>query len=822
VSDLNDELGENDVVKGTSIVEVILRDYLPYWPVLLTAAIIGMFIGQTYLQTLVPKYQINASILFKDESQSTDNLIKTAVTGKSPTMVEDELEVMKGMNVMKRAALISRAQVFLQWKGRMRTSYEHLPKTPFEVNIYNPDSIGSQQFSFKVSNKTNEYEIGKSKFKFGENIDIDGIKCRISLRDGYELKDLEIYQSNSKHKLSIQFFSLENAASKLRGSFSAEKDKSNSLIYLSVTNVSNLQGIDWLKAIIQSYQEETQLEKRKKARFTMDFIDDRLSFVGEDLDSIEKRLEAYKKENNITKVSNQADRFLTRLKAGDELASKTELQLTVLDDLEKYVKGRISNPGVVPSSVVLTDVNLNSHFEKLFEAENRYQLTLAQNGPNSDAVNIIAKEIQSYKSSLLEIIANTRSNLLTIQRKSNSDYDKYYGEYEAAMGTIPSKERQLLNITRQQNIKNALYTFLLEKREESAIQNAGILSDIRIVNEPTGAGRISPVSGQVVGGFVLGGIMVIVLILFVKSSVNNKILGRSEVESRTTIPIIGEIIQTDTDSPLIMKEGNRSLISEQIRGMRTNLSFLSSVEGKSKLLVSSAFPGEGKSFIASNIAIGYSMTGKKTVIIESDLRKPNIAKHFNITRRTGLSVFLSGSANKEDIIFPVPDFPNLYVIPAGPIPPSPVELIMNGRYEKLVQELGEDFDHLVIDCPPIGLVTDAQEIGKWVDFAVFIVRHRFTPRDAVVNILDRVHKDKKFKKSAIVLNGMKGGISGYGYGYNYGYGRYGYGGSYGSGAGYGKGYGYGYYGGDKTNKFKISTVLKEAFIAPFRAFFGLR
>jgi ribosomal protein S21 len=211
----------------------------------------------------------------------------------------------------------------------------------------------------------------------------------------------------------------------------------------------------------------------------MDFIDDRLSYVGEDLDSIEKRLESFKKENNIDKVSDEAERYLTRLKSGDELASKTELQLTVLEDLERYVKGRISKPGMAPSSIGLTDANLNGYFDKLFDAENRYSLTLAQNGPNSDAVQIISKEIQTYKVTLLEIIANTRNNLLTIQRKSNSDYNKYYGEYESVMRTIPSKERQLLNITRQQNIKNALYTFLLEKREESAIQNAGILSEIK-------------------------------------------------------------------------------------------------------------------------------------------------------------------------------------------------------------------------------------------------------------------------------------------------------------------------------------------------------
>ncbi len=821
MSNINNDFDENEEAKGTSILEVVLRDYIPYWPVLLTAAFIGLFVGQTYLQTLVPQYQVSAGILLKDESQSTDNLLKTAVTGKSPTFVQDELEVMKGLNVMKRAAKYANAQILFQWEGRMRTSFEDVSQTPFEIQLLNPDSIQTVSIYFNAINDK-QFELNGFKFEYGKISNLYGNRFLIKLKQGLSKDEINSYQSNSKHKLSLHFYSIDDAASMMQGSFSAEVNNDNSLIYLSVVNISVQRGTDWLKAIIESYQEETQIEKRKKARFTMDFIDDRLSYVGQDLDSIERRLENYKKDNDIERVSLQAERYLTRIKSGDELTAKTDLQLFVLDDLEKYVKGRISKPGMVPSSIGLTDANLNIYFDKLFEAENRYALTVERNGPNNDQVQIISKEIQGYKSSLLEIINNTRNNLLSIQRKSVNDFSRYNSEYNDVMRSIPQKERQLLNITRQQNIKNALYTFLLEKREESAIQNAGILSDIRVVNQPYGGRQISPVSAQVVGGFVLGGIMVIVLILFVKSSVNNKILSRSEVESRTTIPIIGEIIQTDTDSPLIMKEGNRSLISEQIRGMRTNLSFLSSVEGKSKLLVSSSFPGEGKSFIASNIAIGYSMTGKKTVIIESDLRKPNIAKHFNITRRTGLSVFLSGSANKEDIIFPVPDFPNLYVIPAGPIPPSPVELIMNGRYEKLVQELGEEFDHLVIDCPPIGLVTDAQEIGKWVDFAVFIVRHRFTPRDAVVNILDRVHRDKKFKKSAIVLNGMKGGISGYGYGYNYGYGRYGYGGSYGYGAGYGKGYGYGYYGGDKTNKFKITTVLKEAFIAPFRAFFGLK
>ena len=254
--------------------------------------------------------------------------------------------------------------------------------------------------------------------------------------------------------------------------------------------------------------------------------------------------------------------------------------------------------------------------------------------------------------------------------------------------------------------------------------------------------------------------------------------------------------------------------------------------GKSKLLVSSSIPGEGKSFMSANIAIGYAMAGKRTILIESDLRKPNISRHFEISNRTGLSSYLNGTTCKDDLIITT-EFENLFVIASGPIPPNPVELIMNGRYQSLIEELGNEYDLIVIDCPPIGLVTDAQVIGEWVDAAIFVVRHQHTPKIAVAQLIEGLREDKKFKRMAIVFNGIKGGISGNGYGYGYGYGGYGYGG-YGYGYGYGGygGYGYGGYGGYGygggegyygSKKKKSSDLLSLAFdllFAPFLVFFG--
>ncbi len=819
MSDFNNEFEENNG-GNTNVMETILRDFLPYWPVIFAAAIIGFISGKVYLRYQRPVHQAEAGILLKDESQSTDNLLKEAIGKSQNTPIEDELEVLKGTNVMRRAAKLANAFYVIEWAGQFNNYTDHPKTQPFDIEFLNPDSI--QPFSAKINvNSANTAVIldGKEEYFYNRILDLKGNKVIIHQKEN-NTNFIKSYQLNQK--ITIYVVDLNSAAKKIGSSFSASKNKKTSTINLSLTSDKPERCQEYLEAIIQSYQLETQADKRKKAKFTMDFIDDRLAYVGQDLDSVESNLENYKKQNDIQRVSAEASLYLNKVQKGDELAAQTDLQLMVLSEIEKYVQGRIKKPGMVPSLIGLSDANLTSYFEKLNDAESKYDLLLEANGPENDAVKALKKQIQTYKTSLLEIIVNTRTNLNLLKKKAEQDFAKYNNEYDAMMRSIPSKERKLLNITRQQTIKNALYTFLLEKREEAAIQQAGTLSDVRVVQAPTYVGIISPVKSNVLASFTGGFVFFVLAILFIKSWVNNKIAGKSDIESRTKVPVIAEIVQVESDNPLIMKDGNRSLIAEQIRGLRTNLSYFLDANGKSKMLVSSSIPGEGKSFMASNIAIGYAMAGKRTVLIESDLRKPNVAKHFKIARRTGLSVYLTGNTEKNDVIFPT-EYENLYVIPSGPIPPNPVELIMNGRYEKLLEELGVEYDNVIIDCPPIGLVTDAQVIGQWVDAAIFVVRHQYTPKQAVEQLIERLRGDKKFEQMALVFNGIKGGISGYGYGYSYGK-RYGYGYGYGYGYssyGYGSyGVGYGYYGSEKKKSLNIIKLIYNVFIIPFFAFFN--
>jgi Mrp family chromosome partitioning ATPase len=820
MSDFNNDLEDNNGGSNPNIMEALLRDFLPYWPVIFAAAIIGFVSSKVYLRYQRPIHQSVAGILLKNESESTESLLKQAV-GKQETKIEDELEILKGSNVMQRAAIFSNSQYAMEWAGQFNNYLDHKKTMSFDVEFLDKEAVKSYSFSVKINDEGNIVANGNQICPYNQEVELGGNKVIFKKILGNEKWAKGLI--NAK-KVTMHFYSLNDAANMIKSNFSIEQSKKTSTISLTMNGDKEERCQEWLSAIIQSYQIETQNEKRKRAKFTMDFIDDRLAYVGQDLDSVESNLENFKKQNDIQRVSAEAGIYLDKVKSGDKLAAESDLQLLVLGEIEKYVQGRIKKPGMVPSMIGLGDANLTSYFEKLNEAEIKLDQLVDQNGVENDAVKSLKKQIQTYKDALLEIIANTRNNLNLLKRKAEQDFTKYNGEYDDMMRSIPNKERKLLNITRQQNIKNALYTFLLEKREESAIQQAGQLSDVRIVQAPTYVGIVSPKTFNVQTQFTLGFLIFVLIVLFIKSWLNNKISGRTDIESRTKVPVLAEIVQVESDNPLIMKEGNRSLIAEQIRGLRTNLSYFLDSEGKSKLLVSSSIPGEGKSFLASNIAIGYALAGKRTVLIESDLRKPNVAKHFKIARRTGLSVYLTGNTGKDDVIFTT-EFENLFVIPSGPIPPNPVELILNGRYQKLIEELGREYDHIIIDCPPIGLVTDAQVIGQWVDAAILVVRHQYTPKQAVEQLIEKLREDKKFKQMGLVFNGLKGGISGYGYGYSYGK-KYGYGygygyGSYGYGT-YGGGAGYGYYGSEKKQSRNILQLAYNLVVVPFLAFFGRR
>lgn len=806
---------DEQATEGQSTLPIILRDYLPYWPVIVAAVLLGYLTSTVYLRYTKPTYAIASTVMIKNDDKSADNLIKQAM-GEGKSSTDDEVEIIKGRRVLEKAVELANYFYEIRLYGKINHSVLSTNQSPVQLIFLKPDSIKPFEVKFNVASDGKNLVVnGKQRYPMGQLINLQGNPMVIKRNESVGVESLT---ANGTLECRLLVFSKEQRTNALRKNFTAITSKKNSLVVMGLKSDWEEGGVRLLRAIIDAYTLESQDEKRRMSEFTMDFIDSRLAYLGDDLDSIEKELEVFKSTNSLEVLSTETQRILNKVQLGDQKAVELDLQLMVLEDLEKYVLGKIKNPTMAPYSAGLTQVELNAYFSDLIKMEKEFQVLKETNGPKSDVVLIARRQIETTKNLLLETVRNTYESVKLLKQRADRDFNRSTSAYGNLIKVIPSKERQLINITRQQEIKSALFTYLLERREEAAISAAGKLSDLRIVEFPRSNGVVSPKAASVYGISILGLVSLVIGILFVKSALNNKITAKSDIEERTTMPVLGEIMQAETDSPLVMKEGNRSLIAEQFRGLRTSLGYMGDGSGKNKILVSSSIPGEGKSFVSTNIAISYALTGQKTVLIESDLRKPNIAKHFSISKRIGLSTYLNGNSTLEEIVIPT-HIENLYVIAAGPIPPNPVELMMNGKYQHLIEQLGELYDHVVIDCPPIGLVTDAEILGKWVDACVFIVRHQYTPKQAISNLLDRLYKGEKFNRMAIVMNGLKGGISGYGYGYGYGYGNgYGYGYGYGN---YG-GYGYGYYGNEQKPKRVWWKEVYKVVVIPFFAFLGIK
>src|SRR6185437_7575159 len=344
---------------------------------------------------------------------------------------------------------------------------------------------------------------------------------------------------------------------------------------------------------------------------------------------------------------------------------------------------------------------------------------------------------------------NIQNNLMVMKNQVNSEI----AANDYLLKKVPEQERAYLDISRQQAVKNNIYTFLLQKREETAISSVATTADLKVVETPTSSGPVRPVdknfylAGLVIG--LLGGAFLVLL----KEIFSRKVLFRSEIESKIDIPILGELVQVGGKEPIVIMDGKRTVIAEQFRSIRTNLAFMGLNEKRNTLMITSSVSGEGKSFVAINLAISFTLTGKKVALMEMDLRKPKLSKILGVKKTPGISSNLVGKATVDEIIKET-YIPGLYIISAGPIPPNPTELIQWEKFAELIAELKTRFDYVIMDTAPVSPVTDAQLLQTFADINLFVVRHAVTPR-VFLSMIEALQKQKKFKNMCLVFNGIK-------------------------------------------------------------------
>jgi tyrosine-protein kinase Etk/Wzc len=777
--------------KTTSINQLWNR-YVSYWPwfvFLLLLAVGGAFV---YLRYAIPQYESSARLLIKDEKKGVEdskgleslNLISTK------KILENEMEVLQSRTLVK--AVVNNLNLYApiyeerkinswlsanewlssnginSWLSRKGISPGGIPAyttSPIMVQAKNPEYIvDTKKVLFTYNDADQQVIIGADSFPMNKWVEtpygtLQFVRNAHHVDTNYVPGQLYFELHEPKKVISdVQNRLVIASASKL-----------SSILNLTIRDEVPERGEDILNELLTAYNVAMLKDKNTLAANTLKFVEDRLNHVSRDLSSIEHRIEKYKSSQEAVDVSEQGKLFLENVSQNDQKLSEIDMKLAVLDQVENYVKQKNNSAGIVPSTLGVTDPVLSNLLDKMYELELEYEKKKGTTAENNPLLASVTDQIAKIKPGILENIQNQRRSL----QASRTNLASTNTSYNTVLQTIPRKERDLIEISRQQSTMQSIYAFLLQKKEETALSYAANVSDSRVVDKASSTVMpVSPKSPIVFAAAIMGALALFVTWVTLKELFSRKVMYRQDIERLTDHPVIAEISHDKSKNPLVIGVNNRTFVAEQFRKLRVALNYLGVDPSHKKVLVTSGISGEGKSFIATNLALSIALTGKKVVLLEMDLHSPAISEHLKIASDYGISSYLLGAREPEEIIKRTEINDNLFLIPAGPLSANPTELLMSNKLPELLNYLEAIFDYIIIDTAPVAPVTDAYIISPHCDATLYIVRHRHTPK-ILVEQIDKNSKVNQLKNMAIVFNGIRPrgfGKQHYGYGYGYGYG----------------------------------------------------
>jgi capsular exopolysaccharide synthesis family protein len=757
-----------DKIEGYSFAKII-RSYLPFWPAFVLSVTLCLTVAFFKIKKENPVYLATAKALLKDSQKGSDTKVLDALNIFSEKkIVENEIIVLRSRSLMESVvqSLDLYAKVFSEGKFRNSELYGENSPVHF-VAVDKSSLIPKLNLPFTVDFSNQCIVVSGKKNYFNDFISIEGVRFKI-------IPEVKFNPVNLNQTYLVEFNSVSaeaaNIINTLRG---APLSYNSTVIDMSLETSVPEKGSDVLKKLFEFYNKAGIEDKNQMATKTLNFIENRLNNVTDQIDSVEKNIESYKAQNGVADLSSQASVYFENIKDFDKSNSLLEMQLQLLNEVSTYVESKSKSSTVVPSIILLDDPILKSLLDQLYQAEFELSKARTTAGEKSDIVVLAFDKVNKIKADIRESISNLKQNYST-QIKSNKNNIAYN---QSQFSSVPRKERGLLEISRQLAIKNNIYNYLLQKREETALSSAATVSDIRILENVFSYQPIRPVPKKMYLYAFLIGAAAFFVYVFIIEKLKNKIMFRSDIVKNTNVPIVGEIFQSRTNEKVAVSEGKRTIIAEQFRVLRTNLSFMGLNLENNTILITSGISGEGKSFVSLNLAISLTLTGKKVALMEMDLRKPKLSQILNIERVPGISNYLVNQAELKDIIKPTA-FPNLFIVSSGVLPPNPTELISKPEFDNLMHHLKSEFDYVVIDSAPVGPVADSQVLTSFASTNLFVVRHNHTPK-AFVQMIDQFSSLERFKNMGLVFNGIKPrgtsffnySLGGYGNGYSYGYGE---------------------------------------------------
>jgi tyrosine-protein kinase Etk/Wzc len=746
--------------------------YLSFWYWSLLSVFICLSLAFVYCRYATPMFNVSARVLVNDQSKGGALSAGAGMMAGgfsdllgSKSSVDNEAEIMKTSFLAER--VVNDLQLNIKYYKVGRVKKTEIYVAPFIIKpVRLLEKAASTYINIRIldqnriSLQTKELDTVVS---FNKVMSIPKVGL-IEI-----VKNKEVSDIYAKYGANIQSVGAEvnDLLESLKVSIG---NKSITIIDLNIFSSIPKKGKDILTRLIANYVEANLTDKNEVADSTIAFIQRRLLVISNELGKAETNIQGFKQRNSLADMSEQGKLLVTTSGQYVSDLGKVETQISIVKSLRDYLGDDTKNKRVLPSTLIPTDLVFSGIIEK-------YNTLLLERGrkligltPTNPIIVNLDKQIENAKADIESNLSSTLNGYLITRAKLNSQIEGTEGQIKR----VPATERNYLQLARQQQIKQELYLFLMQKSEETAISKTSNLANSRTIDPPRADIKPYAPKKSVIFLFALfAGFLLPVILMLIKDLLNVAVQTKEDITKRTVVPVVGEISQVIGKSVLAVADSSRSAISEQFRALRTNLSFFLREKDEKVVILTSSMSGEGKSFIAINFGNVLALSGKRVLLMELDLRKPGLSVKLNLQNNLGFTNFiLSDDLTSKEIVKPSGIHPNLFIVTSGPLPPNPAETLMNLRVGKLIAELKDQFDYIIVDAPPVGIITDAQLLSPFADMCLYLVRQDYTTK-VQMNIVQELYESSKMKKLGIVVNGIKA-QKGYGYGAGYGnYGEYG-------------------------------------------------
>lgn len=749
--------------------DVIIK-YSHYWKWFLASLFLAGLVAVGYIKTVDPTYNIVANVKLRTEEEGAkiaSSLVRSFGLGglSGSDNIDDEAAVMASQSHVRN----------MIYNLGLYASYD-LKKFPFDKSLYKEtpvlikvdrEILDSLSYNIEFKVKVNEDKTVEIEAETEDDGEVGNYKGTLptsvqTMYGSFYFDYTQKHISGKSYKMDIYLSGLNYMAEEYRSKIAMGPAGTKSdIISLNIWDTDRERGRDILDKLIELYNEDTKNDKNEEAENTARFIQERISLLALELSGLEQKLEEFKSDNRLVNIDAESEAFISKYQDLQERNTELKIQQDITQMLDNYLSDSNNKYELIPrnTGVPSNAAEAISSYNTAIMERSRLLQNTTENNP---VVKSLDEQIDLLRKNVQENIKNAQKDL-SVRRR---DWSSLEGEMQSRMERMPRQERQYIELDRQRRVKSELYVFLLTKMEETQLTLASTTSKAKIIDAAYNTYKpVAPRKKVVLGIALLLGIMIPVIVIYILEVFKTKIFTKEELEDATSIPVLGEIGLDKEVGNIAVADGLTTSTVELFRLVRTNLQFILKKDEK-VILVTSSISGEGKSFFTVNLAISFSLIkNKKVALVGLDIRNPKLTEYLSIKKKEGLTLYLASEDVKaEDIIIHRPDLhPNIYVIPAGPIPPNPAELLLGDRLDEFFAYLRQNFDYIIVDSAPVGMVSDTFSLNRVIDATVYLFRANYTNKSNL-KLAESIVQEEKLKKVNLVINGTTT-KSAYGYGY---------------------------------------------------------